>query len=128
MPSCLRQKMPKPPRQPFRLRRKIPISRPRPPRRAEPPEPTRLKSDPVEPIGDLAPPNVTTNRLPTVGAEDAEAEEPEVTAASPPLAIERNAADFDRPDGVPMMSVVLRDAPPAARASWGGIWRACRSR
>ncbi len=95
-----------------------PAQPPAAPEESEPPAPTRLKSDPVAPIGDLAP-NVTTNRLPTVGAA-AEAEaEPEVAVASP-LAIERNSAPFERAEGLPMMSVVLRD-DPAARAGLGDL-------
>lgn len=89
------------------------------PEGGEPPAPTRLKSDPIEPVGDLAV-NVTTDRLPSIGGDDPDAEAaPELSAASP-LAIERNAAGFDRPEGVPMMSVILRD-DPAARAALGDL-------
>ena len=96
-----------------------PAQPPATPEGGEPPAPTRLKSDPIAPVGDLAP-NVTTDRLPSIGEDEAAAEEvPELAAASP-LAIERNAAGFDRPEGVPMMSVILRD-DPAARAGLGDL-------
>jgi polysaccharide deacetylase 2 family uncharacterized protein YibQ len=63
-------------------------------------------------IGNLAE-NVTTNRLPSVGAEDPAqpAEEPAAEAAPPedlpPL--ERFAAPFENPEGKPLMSIVLID-------------------
>ncbi|WP_371169820.1 divergent polysaccharide deacetylase family protein [Aliiroseovarius sp. 2305UL8-7] len=85
----------------------------------------QIKSDPVAPIGDLAD-GVKTNRLPTIddnvteeaGAADADA--PVLVTDGQSLAIDRNAAPFENPEGRPLMSIVLADQGPA-RASLGDL-------
>ncbi|WP_300518285.1 divergent polysaccharide deacteylase family protein [Aliiroseovarius sp.] len=89
------------------------------PESSEPPASARVKSDPLAPIGNLAP-NVTTDRLPTIGDDEAEAGQPPAVAAISPLAIERNAVAFDRPAGLPMMAVMLVD-DPETRAGLGDL-------
>ncbi|MCK8462705.1 divergent polysaccharide deacetylase family protein [Aliiroseovarius sp. S1339] len=84
----------------------------------------QIKSDPVAPIGDLAE-GVTTNRLPTIDAPDADgdadaADPGPVLADVTTLAIDMNAAEFTNPDGRPLMSVVLMDQG-ADRQSLGDL-------
>ena len=82
--------------------------------------PAPIKSAPVTQIGDLAP-NVTTNRLPTIGGGEGEqgGEAAHLAAAEivpSSLAIERNAAEFENPEGRPLMAVALLDVPTARNA------------
>ncbi|UWQ11975.1 divergent polysaccharide deacetylase family protein [Aliiroseovarius crassostreae] len=78
------------------------------------PERIALSDNPSSPIGDLAP-NVTTDRLPTIAAEEAPLDAPEgiseadAARAQSPLAIERNAIPFDRMGDDPIMAIILRD-------------------
>lgn len=63
---------------------------------------------PAGQIGDLAE-NVTTNRLPSIGAAPADAEAAPLVVASADNALRRNAQSFENPEGHPVMAVLLMD-------------------
>ena len=72
----------------------------------------------VEELTDKAP-NVTTNRLPSIGAEDEIADvvpvdEPEINGADALGALAWNAVPFGGADGRPLYSIVLIDTPDGA--------------
>lgn len=78
---------------------------------AEAPEVATEIGEPVEEMTDKAP-NVTTNRLPSIGAEEETVvvapEEPAVIDGADALgALAWNAVPFDNPDGQPVFAVVL---------------------
>ncbi len=93
------------------------------PKAGTPSEGAGVKSAPVAPIGDLAP-NVETNRLPSISDEAPQAEvEAETTATKTeqsPLAIVRNATDYDRVADLPVMALMLKDEG-GARATLGDL-------
>jgi len=83
------------------------------------PEPVQSTEDSPEPLKTLPPSGtigdrvegVRSNRLPRIGDEpetEAAAAAPE-ESPEPERAILRNAADFENPDGKPLMSIVLMD-------------------
>lgn len=79
------------------------------------PAPKVTEPEPSKTVGNLAK-NVTTNRLPSIGAETEAAQtEADTAEALPELAptdlpaIEAHAAEFDNPEGKPMVSIVLID-------------------
>ncbi len=94
---------------------------------AKPAHAPQIKGDPVAPIGDLAP-NVTTNRLPRIGANTNDtpaasgdpAPATSADGAQVSRAIQRNAVAFDAVPDLPMMAVLLRDEG-ADRAALGDI-------
>ncbi|MDA5094286.1 divergent polysaccharide deacetylase family protein [Aliiroseovarius sp. KMU-50] len=87
-----------------------------------PTERSGIKSDPVAPIGDLAP-NVTTDRLPSIGSDEGEEQgdtqtaeiSTEVTSQSP-LAIIRNSVPFTPVEDLPTLAILLKDEGGAQTA------------
>ena len=72
---------------------------------------TSIIGEPVTPVGDRAE-NVVTGRLPSIGGDEAEAEETGDLVLLEP-AIRRNAAQFIAEGNNPLMSVLLVDVPEA---------------
>ena len=84
------------------------------PKAPQAPEVSEGAEEPSKTVGNLAE-NVVTNRLPSIGGDQAEEEAgeteqlPELSPAEDLPAIQAHAAEFDNPEGKPMVSIVLLD-------------------